>query len=366
MRWLRWPWVPAEFGKAPYLWLLTINFFFWKYIGGLPSWTEAGMVVLTFAAFLAAYFSSFWRRDGQRVLLCILAVCLIGVLWVPFNPGANVFFIFASGMCAGFVQRRNAYAALIGVMLLAAVSAANSAYPVLNFLIPSVCVGLPVGIGSIMEAQVRRSRAKLLRTQEEVEHMATIAERERISRDLHDLLGHTLSLITLKAELAGKLVARDVDAAAREIRDIEQTARKALSEVRSAVTGYRQAGFTYELDSARHSLAAANITLDARVDPLAMPPAVENVMSLALREAVTNIVRHARAATRCDVTLAVEHGTIVLRIADDGGAADAGRIRAGNGLTGMQERVRALGGKIVLSGGRGLSLELALPMGSGA
>lgn len=367
MRWLRWPWVPAEFGKAPYLWLLTINFFFWKYLGGPPSLTEAALMVPTFVVFLSVYFLSFWRRNSGRGLLCLLVICLLGVLWLPHNPGANVFFIFASGMCGGFLDRRHAYAALVGVMLLAACAGLVAApQPQMAFLLPSLCVGLPVGISSIMEAQVRRSRAKLLRTQEEVEHMATIAERERISRDLHDLLGHTLSLITLKAELAGKLVARDADAAAREIRDIEQTARKALSEVRSAVTGYRQAGFTYELDSARHSLAAANITLDARVDPLAMPPAVENVMSLALREAVTNIVRHARAATRCDVTLAVEHGTIVLRIADDGGVADAERIRAGNGLTGMQERVRALGGKIVLSGGRGLALELALPMGGAA
>jgi two-component system sensor histidine kinase DesK len=363
---LRGPWVPPEFGKAPYLWLLTLNFFFWKYIGYWPGWTEISLVALSFAAFMLFYCASFWRRGGGRVLLCLLLVSLLGMLWVPHNPGANVFFIFACGMCAGFANRSRAYMALTGVLFLTLLAAfIAEAYSPLSFLIPALCVGLPVGLGSIMEAQVRRSRAKLLRTQEEVEHMATIAERERISRDLHDLLGHTLSLITLKAELAGKLVGRNPDAAANEIRDIEQTARKALSEVRSAVTGYRQAGFTHELDSARHSLAAANIVLDAQVEPLAMPAAVENVMSLALREAVTNIVRHARAATRCDVTLAVAHGTIVLRIADDGGTvSNAEAIRAGNGLSGMQERVCALGGKISLSGGRGLALELMLPLGA--
>jgi two-component system sensor histidine kinase DesK len=234
----------------------------------------------------------------------------------------------------------------------------------MNFLFPAALIGFPTGIGAIMESQMRRSREVLLRKQEEVEHLATIAERERISRDLHDLLGHTLSLIALKAELAGKLARRDADAAAREIKDIEETARKALSEVRSAVTGYRQAGFAYELDSARSSLAAANIALHAEVQPFALPPAAENVMSLALREAVTNIVRHARAATRCDVALSAERGLIVLRIVDDGGAPD--EIRAGNGLTGMRERVGALGGSLVVQGGRGLALELSLPMGAGA
>jgi two-component system sensor histidine kinase DesK len=222
-------------------------------------------------------------------------------------------------------------------------------------------IGLPVGIASIMDTGLRRSRQQLQRKQEEVEHMARIAERERISRDLHDLLGHSLSLIALKAELAGKLAARDPVACTREIRDIETSARQALSEVRAAVTGYRQSGLSGALASARASLAAANVELCEEVQAFALAPAAEQVVALALCEAVTNIVRHA-SATRCTLGLALEQGSAVLRVADDGSRLrSAGELRHGNGLTGMRERAAALGGKLAISVGAGLALELRVP-----
>jgi len=195
--------------------------------------------------------------------------------------------------------------------------------------------------------------------------MARIAERERISRDLHDLLGHTLSMITLKAELAGKLLERDPQACRSEIRDIEQTARKALSEVRSAVTGIRQTGFAHELATARASLAAANVGFTEQVQPCVLPAALENVLSLALREAVTNILRHA-GASHCEVRMALESGMVVLRVRDNGRALDDGAIVHGSGLSGMKERVAALGGRLALRADRGLALELSLPMGATA
>jgi len=230
-----------------------------------------------------------------------------------------------------------------------------------NFLLQAIAIGLPAGIAAIMDTSLRRSREQLLRKQEEVEHMATIAERERISRDLHDLLGHTLSLITLKAELAGKLAGRDIAACKQEIGDIERCARNALSEVRAAVTGYRLTGLQHELATARASLAAAGIELQADVAWFTVPAAAENVMALALREAVTNIIRHADAS-RCDVSLVLEGGVILFRIADNGAGGKS--IENGNGLTGMQERVLALGGQLALRVEQGLALELRLPMGA--
>jgi two-component system sensor histidine kinase DesK len=217
-----------------------------------------------------------------------------------------------------------------------------------------------------MEAGLRDSRKQLLRKQEEVEHMARIAERERISRDLHDLLGHSLSLIALKAELAGKLAGRDAEACKREIRDIETAARTALFEVRAAVTGYRQSGLAGALASARASLAAANVELHEQVERFTMPPASEHVLALALREAVTNVVRHA-GATRCTLGLALEQDTAVLRVADDGTRLrDERDVRSGNGLAGMRERAAAIGGRLAISVGKGLALELRVPAGGAA
>ena len=359
------PWVPARLGNRPYLWLMSLAFMSWSYLETPPGLTEIAWLVLTLAAFLPVYFASFWSTPASAPLYVLLCV-LIGMLWTPHNTGASTFFIFACGMCATLRPTRAAHLMLAAVLALALLAAVLLARFPIGFLLPALIVGIPVGLGGISESVLARSRGQLLRKQEEVEHMATIAERERISRDLHDLLGHTLSLITLKAELAGKLVDRDLEACRREVRDIETSARAALSEVRSAVSGYRQTGFAHELASARASLAAARVDLVAEVEAFTLPAAAENVMSLALREAVTNIVRHA-GATRCEVRLALDAGIIVFRIADNGAALDDGAcVRQGNGLMGMGERVAALGGKLALTVERGLALELRLPLGAPA
>jgi two-component system sensor histidine kinase DesK len=358
------PWVPPALGKLPYLWALSLVFTLWKYLYVAPQALELGLLALTFASFLPLYFASFWASGGKSVV-CVLLTCLIGVLWAPYNPGAGTFFIFACGMCGGVRPPRKAYMILAGVLALAVVAALALPAGGLAFLVPALTVGIPVGIASIMEAGLRRSREQLLRKQEEVEHMARIAERERISRDLHDLLGHSLSLIALKAELAGKLAGRDAAACRREIRDIETSARQALSEVRAAVTGYRQSGLAGALASARASLAAANVELREEVQGFALAPAAEHVVALALREAVTNIVRHA-GASHCTLTLALEQGSAVLRVADDGNRVGQSDIRHGNGLAGMQERAAALGGKLAISVPSGLALELRVPAGVAA
>jgi two-component system sensor histidine kinase DesK len=357
--------VPPRFGKAPYVWTLMLFFLAWKYLHVAPSGVELALLAATLALFLPLYFASFWCA-GRARLLVILLTCVFGTLWSRYNFGASTFFIFACAMCCGLRTPRQAYAALAGVLALGVLSALQLPGFAPDFLVPVLLVGTLVGLGNIMDVQLERSRTQLLHKQEEVEQMATIAERERISRDLHDLLGHTLSLITLKAELAGKLFERDPAACRREIGDIERSAREALSEVRCAVSGYRQTGFAHELAGARASLAAASIELHADVQAFALPAAAENVMSLALREAVTNIVRHA-GATECRLTLALEGGVIALRIADNGSRLASGApIRHGNGLTGMQERIAGLGGKLALRVERGLALELTLPAGAAA
>jgi two-component system sensor histidine kinase DesK len=290
------------------------------------------------------------------------AGCLIGAIWVRWNVGAATFFIFACAMAARIVRFRDAMlaiAAVIALGLLASLQISHGQMRVI-FLMPLLTAGLPVGMGAFMDARLRRSRQELMRKQEEVEHMATIAERERISRDLHDLLGHSLSLIALKAELARKLVHRDVEACAREVGDIETSARQALAEVRAAVTGYREKGLASALASARASLAAADVRLEEQVERFELAPAAENVLALALREAVTNVVRHA-GARRCSVSLALEHGVAVLRILDDGRARSEADIRHGNGLSGMRERAQSIGGRLALRARAGLELELRVP-----
>ncbi|MCG2584452.1 sensor histidine kinase [Massilia sp. TS11] len=356
--WWRRPWLPASMGKSPYLWLVSLCFFFWKYAYVRPTALELLALAASLILFMPLYFYSHWVR-GARSLLCVLLTTLLAVLWTPHNMGASSLYIFACAMCAGLAAPR-AYVVVGAVIVVATLASLSSAPVPLSLLIPVWVVGISVGVTAILESSLRRSRESLLRKQEEVEHMARIAERERISRDLHDLLGHTLSLISIKAELAGKLLARDPAASQREIQDIEATARRALAEVRAAVTGFRQAGFAQELANAAAALAAARIEFVPEIAQLALPPAVENVMSLALREAVTNIVRHA-GATRCELALQVEGSLIVFRIRDNGAAQ--GELSDGNGLRGMRERVAAIGGHLAVRAEQGLALELRLPLG---
>jgi two-component system sensor histidine kinase DesK len=341
---------------------LLLSFLLVKYFYVRPGALEVLALCASVLLFLPIYFASFWGDRG-RVLLLAALMCALGVLWARENPGASVFFIFASSMCARIEPSRLAVGLVLGVLTLGLACALlllDANRP--EFLIPTLLVGAAVGLSGIMDATVRRSNLRLLRKQEEVEHLAAIAERERISRDLHDLLGHTLSLITLKAELAGKLIGRDVLACKSEITDIENCARHALAEVRAAVTGYRKTGFNHELNGARASLAAANVDMSSSIAPLTLPPALETVLALALREAVTNIVRHA-GATRCDVQLSERPGGIVLTIEDNGAKLPAGSaVSVGNGLTGMAERVRALGGELSVKVERGVVLELRLPL----
>jgi two-component system sensor histidine kinase DesK len=355
------PWVPADMGKLPYLWAMSLTFLLFKYFYSAVSAFELGMVAVSVVLFLPLYLYSFWT-GGRTAVACILAACVFGMLWAPHNSGAGTFFIFAAGMCGRLAPGRNAPRMLALVLALATATGYLLAENGPAFLLAPWAIGLSVGVASIMEGGLRASRKQLLRKQEEVEHIARIAERERISRDLHDLLGHSLSLITLKAELAGKLAGRDIEACRREIADVETTARRALAEVRTAVTGYRDSGLSGALASARASLAAAGVELREEVQQFALAPALEHVLALALREAVTNVVRHA-GATRCTVGLALEEGSAVLRVIDDGDRLRAdGEVCVGNGLTGMRERALAAGGKLSIKVDKGLRLELRLPV----
>jgi two-component system sensor histidine kinase DesK len=357
------PWLPPAVGRTPYLWLFCLVFLGWKYFYVPVETVELVCLAATIALFLPIYFASY-HRHRQGAVLCVLVVLLMGVMWAPYNHGASTFFIYAAAMCGNIVSTRRAYLILGAIIGLALLVGLQLAFQPFAFLIPALVVGGPIGLSSVMDARLRHSRVLLMRKQEEVEHMATIAERERISRDLHDLLGHTLSMITLKAELAGKLFDRDPVACRKEIKDIEETARHALSEVRTAVSGYRASGLAQALTTARASLAAASIGFEEQVEAFTLPPAAEHVLALALREAVTNIVRHA-GATHCALNLSLEQGVIVFRIVDDGATLKDGQaIQQGNGLTGMRERVAALGGTLALRFERGLALELTLPMGA--
>jgi two-component system sensor histidine kinase DesK len=215
-----------------------------------------------------------------------------------------------------------------------------------------------VGSVNIHFAQRNQANRRLRLAQDEIEHLARVAERERIARDLHDVLGHTLSVVILKSELASKLIGHDTERAGNEIRDVERISREALAEVRNAIGGYRAGGLEEEFARAASTLETAGVAAECRSVHVALSPARETVLALAVREAVTNVVRHARAR-QCRLELEEVDGCCLLEIEDDGrGSSQA----EGNGVRGMRERVEALGGTLRRETSAGTKLTIMLPL----
>jgi two-component system, NarL family, sensor histidine kinase DesK len=186
--------------------------------------------------------------------------------------------------------------------------------------------------------------AELREARDELARNAVAEERLRFARDLHDLLGHSLSLIALKSELAGRLAERDPARAREEMADVEAAARRALAEVRDAVSGYRQVSLAQALAEARSALSAAGITLRAPAAVASLPGPVDAVLGWVVREATTNVLRHSGAGTVA-VELAVSEDGATLTVIDDGRGAPA-TGGGGTGLAGLAERAAALGGSV--------------------
>ncbi len=227
------------------------------------------------------------------------------------------------------------------------------------------CILGPGRVGTGV-GHVFRISQKLRIAREEIARLAVTAERLRIARDLHDLLGHNLSLIALKSELAGRLLAIQPERAEREIKDIEQVARTTLQEVREAVSSYRRAILTSELNAAHDILRAAGIAYEFEGDEEVIKDAtlaVEATLSWAVREGVTNVIRHSRAR-HCLIRLTSEKQAISIEIIDNGTASSGGSSNGGNGLRGLAERVMELGGRFAAApcAGGGFRLAISVPL----
>ncbi|MEV6375152.1 sensor histidine kinase [Micromonospora musae] len=220
-------------------------------------------------------------------------------------------------------------------------------------------ITLLAGAMTLAFARVARLVEELRRTQRELARTVVERERLRFAKDLHDLLGHTLSLVVVKAEVVRRLAPTDPGRAAGEAADIERIGRTALAEVREAVTGYREQSFGRELANARDALADVGIVVTVRECGHPLDVAADDAFRWVLREGVTNVLRHSRAS-RCDIEVSADVDGSVLTVRDDG---VGGRPEPGNGLRGLTERVEQAGGTLHVgpARGRGLLLTARLP-----
>lgn len=340
----------------PYLFLSYLVFFFVQPVANRFSLVQWLLTILGTILFLVSYFAFYWTKGRTQLAMAVI-IALLGATYAPFNYGAICFFIYAASFFGFAVGAPAAVSLLIALAASISLEAWFLHWPVSVAL---YAIGLSAVVGAININVRQRIRAdcELRRAHEEIESLAKVAERERIARDLHDVLGHTLSVIILKSELASKLIDHDAERARAEILDVERTSRQALAEVRQTIGGYRGHGLWAEITRAQSVLETAGVNVHYDTAEIKLSATQESVLTLAVREATTNIVRHAHA-TACRLELRESQGACHLQIQDNGCGAAAVE---GNGLRGMRERVEALGGSLHREVRNGTTLTVALPL----
>jgi two-component system, NarL family, sensor histidine kinase DesK len=377
-------------GRSPYLlwliWVVWLPLIIPAFIALFQSHPTLPRLIATLvgvAFFLAIYLRASWQRahgivaesslprhtEASTWLTIAVLVALSLVLTLLGGYATQGLFYYTSGYVGGSLPVRRMILVTIVITLLAIAVSLVAGIVWLNLVqivifIPAIVIITRTVMWSITTGW------ELHAAREEIARLAVTTERLRIARDLHDLLGHNLSLIALKSELARRLIAVSPERAAVEIGDVESVARTTLQEVREAVAAYRQPALVSELRGAQEILTAAGIVYlyegdDSMIDVLS--PAVEAVLSWTVREGVTNVIRHSRAH-QCTIRVTWEKQTIRVEVIDDGGGciSGAGGDNGGNGLRGLAERVAVLGGRCEAHPGPGgFHLSVSVPLAQG-
>lgn len=344
-----------DFGPGPYLWLVYITPYIVFMITRDPGPEALAFQIAILVVFFILYFRGFWV-SSTAVYPSMIGLTGLGVVGCLVNPGSITFFTYAAAFLYEIEPKRKAFLILAVILAITGATCLFMNWPLFVVLIAMLTTVI-VSVPNMYYGERRRLSSQLLRAQQEVEEWAKIAERERIARDLHDLLGHTLSLVVLKAQLAGKLIGRDPEKAKSEIADLEQVAREALTQVREVVGDYRSHGLREECLHAERACRAADIQLQIDPPPQ-LPPQVDRTSAWVLREAMTNLLRHSGAGA-CRVHFSLEPDQPLMVIEDNGRGLEG--TAEGNGLKGMRERLAEIGAGLSLHSEKGLRLEVGQP-----
>jgi len=323
-------------------------------------------------AFSAVYVwlvMTWWEADAHWRSLALVGVMLVlaVALTIADRPSWGFLFTYCAA-CVGLVVPSDL--GMAAVVLCAAtaygatVISGGGSGTAGGFAASAVGIGLLL----VLMRDLRMRNHQLMEARAELALSAVAEERERFARDLHDLLGHSLSVIAIKAELAGRLMKLDPERAATEVADVESVARESLREVRQAVSGYRQPTLEKELEGARVALSAAGIAADVQRTPVTLDPEVEAVLAWTVREGATNVIRHS-GATHCHVRVRASLADAGVEVVDDGQGPACLRgeqvAHTGHGITGLTERAEQLRGRIEAGGlpdGQGFRLAVSIPV----
>jgi two-component system, NarL family, sensor histidine kinase DesK len=365
-------------------WLVCLFFPILALIRQRPTPAQLLLALAGLAIFVIVYTKVMWShplRSGPRdrwsfstsSMLLMGLVALVLVLSLLYGGAFLWLLVGVSALAGVLLSARSAFLVVMALTLLTlgssvALAGGIGATDWLH-VIPLVLLVRGLGLDLAGLARLADALRELHAARGELARLAVIEERLRMARDLHDLLGQSLSTITLKSELAARLVTQDEARAVQEMREVEQIARQTLREVRTAVAGYRQVTLRQELEGARQLLEAAGIDHAIEEHAGALPVALEAVLAWTVREGITNVIRHSRARW-CRISILAGQGMIAAELLNDlpcGPASAGAPAPTGNGLAGLAERVAAHGGQMMagpwpLDGNTGFRLRVELPL----
>lgn len=353
---------PKRFGFFPYIWLFYLVFPVLNldgYSGYKLMWGVALLLL-----FLVIYHQLYWAEERTYTAWLGLQMLIIVVLTVVYSPYNMYMGFFTSNFIGWYTDLRRfrrALAIFTAMLIALALLSLDQMYSTggLLFMVPFALMMLitPFGIRSMNRR--RMLEKELDQANEVIREMVKREERMRIARDLHDTMGHTLSLITLKSQLVERLVVKNPERAQAEAREIQRTSRAALRQVRELVSEMRAVSVAEELAEAAEMLRSAEIALEVEGDA-ALPGVsdlTQSILSLCIKEGITNIVKHSRA-DQCRISIVMTPGEVQITLEDNGIGVEAGgsqgtERRDGNGMKGMGERLALIDGSLTLAPGPG-------------
>lgn len=353
-------------GLSPYVWVVFyILPFYFIFRSTSTSQVVFGtlMIVMFFAFYVLSFLAKGWLVYFWTSLQILISITMSVVFGYVYFSLFLAFFI-------GNIKNKAGFITLYSIHLVTTIITVNYGLLTRNpFFITQLPFMLVSVVGVILLPVTNYNRNKNDQLQGQLEdankrisELVKLEERQRIARDLHDTLGQKLSLIGLKSDLAGKLMTQDTERAQAEINDVRQTARTALQEVREMVTRMRGTRLTDEIFRIQQILKAAQIelTFEGTLEPENLSLMNENVISMCLKEAVNNIVKHSNA-TACSIVIESTETDLVARVKDNGTGFVTDARNRGNGLRGMRERLEFVNGSMELTSGEGTTLVLRVP-----
>ncbi|MGG2017381.1 sensor histidine kinase [Bacillus sp. S10(2024)] len=340
---------PRHMGVFPYIWLVYLLYPLY-YLMGQSGWKlilGGGMLVL----FVIAYRQLYFVPKNFVIWACIQFV--ITFLFGTFYHPSMIFFGFFTANAMGFTPTKKQFRLLffffivmIGSFMLVNISEFTNTSAITMIPMFILMIVTPFGMRNFNQKKILRTQ--LSEANEQIRDLVKREERQRIARDLHDTLGHTLSLITLKGQLVEKLIVKNPERACLEAKEITQTSRTALKQLRELISDMRMITVEEELEQVKVILQAASISLEVQQETSTnvLSPLEQNILGMCIREAVTNVVKHSKA-TECVITLLEVQGKLAVQVKDNGVGLQ--KNHDGNGILGMRERLALIDGMLKLN-----------------